>query len=71
MRPHGRPGRARANLLAIGTLLKPRAVQLFTEAQNRSNFLFLRNSGRKTASHFSWNCSTGRREEQVVKPAYF
>ncbi|TPI28575.1 hypothetical protein FJ414_27225 [Mesorhizobium sp. B3-1-6] len=20
-------------------------------------FLFLRNSGRKTASHFSWNCS--------------
>jgi len=36
----------------------PRAVQLFTEAQNRSNFLFLRNSGRKTASHFSWNCSS-------------
>ncbi len=62
-----KPGRARANLLAIGTLLKPRAVQLFMEAQNRSNFLFLRNSGRKTASHFSWNCSRGRREEQVVK----
>ncbi|TAV72702.1 hypothetical protein ELI02_05050 [Rhizobium leguminosarum] len=35
-----------------------RAVQLFTETQNRSNFLFLSNSGRKTASHFSWNCSS-------------
>ncbi|NKK43851.1 hypothetical protein GFL28_17730 [Rhizobium leguminosarum bv. viciae] len=33
------------------------AVQLLIEAQNRSNFLFLRNSGRKTASHFSWSCS--------------
>jgi hypothetical protein len=31
------------------------AVQLLIEAQNRSNFLFLR--GRKTASHFSWSCS--------------
>ncbi|NKK95186.1 hypothetical protein ELG97_03575 [Rhizobium leguminosarum] len=35
-----------------------RAVQLFIEAQSRSNFLFLSNSGRKTASHFSWNCSS-------------
>ncbi|TBZ73821.1 hypothetical protein E0H56_24760 [Rhizobium leguminosarum bv. viciae] len=35
-----------------------RAVQLFIEAQSRSNFLFLRNSARKTASHFSWNCSS-------------
>ncbi|TAV75064.1 hypothetical protein ELH73_16705 [Rhizobium leguminosarum] len=26
------------------------------EAQNRSNLLFLRSSGRKTASRFSWNC---------------
>ncbi|TAU52226.1 hypothetical protein ELI43_05070 [Rhizobium leguminosarum] len=35
----------------------PRAVLLLTEAQNRSSLLFLRNSERKTASHFSWNCS--------------
>jgi hypothetical protein len=27
------------------------------EAQDRSNLLFSRNSGQKTASHFSWNCS--------------
>ncbi|TAU90489.1 hypothetical protein ELI41_19105 [Rhizobium leguminosarum] len=33
------------------------AVQLLIEAQNRSSFLFLRNCGRKTASHISWRCS--------------
>ncbi|TAU23513.1 hypothetical protein ELH75_22650 [Rhizobium leguminosarum] len=37
-----------------------RAVQLLTEAQDGSRLLFLRNSGRKTASHFSWNCSRGK-----------
>jgi hypothetical protein len=35
----------------------PRAVQPLTESVSRSNSLFLRNSGRKTGSHFSWNCS--------------
>ncbi|RUU06930.1 lasso peptide biosynthesis B2 protein [Mesorhizobium sp. USDA-HM6] len=34
-----------------------RAVQRFTESLTRSKYLFLRNSGRKTATHFSWNCS--------------
>ncbi|TIU44104.1 MAG: hypothetical protein E5W30_20365, partial [Mesorhizobium sp.] len=34
-----------------------RAVQRFKESRNRSNFLFLRDSGRKTVTHFSWNCS--------------
>ncbi|TIQ52394.1 MAG: hypothetical protein E5X46_00455 [Mesorhizobium sp.] len=34
-----------------------RAVHRFTEAQNRSSSLFFSNSGRKTGSHFSWNCS--------------
>ena len=34
-----------------------RAFHRFTETANRSMSLFLRNSGRKTASHFSWNCS--------------
>ncbi|TIQ47453.1 MAG: hypothetical protein E5X46_23170 [Mesorhizobium sp.] len=29
----------------------------FDEKQTRSNSLFLRNPGRKTATHFSWNCS--------------
>ncbi|RVC33081.1 hypothetical protein EN781_33650, partial [Mesorhizobium sp. M4A.F.Ca.ET.090.04.2.1] len=29
------------------------------ESPNRSNYLLLRNSGRKTATHFSWNCSSG------------
>jgi hypothetical protein len=27
------------------------------ETANRSTSLFLRNSGRKTALHFSWNCT--------------
>ncbi|RWB79052.1 MAG: hypothetical protein EOQ50_04390 [Mesorhizobium sp.] len=36
----------------------PRAVQRFTESPNRSKCLFLRDSGRKTAPHFSWNCSS-------------
>jgi hypothetical protein len=31
----------------------PEAVQLFMESQNRSNYLFLRNFGRKTAARFS------------------
>ncbi|WFU09589.1 hypothetical protein QA646_01585 [Rhizobium sp. CB3090] len=31
--------------------------QRFTESLSRSIPLFLRNSGRKAASHFSWNCS--------------
>src|SRR5882724_3867532 len=35
----------------------PRAVQRFTETPNRSIPLLLRNSGRKAASHFFWNCS--------------
>ncbi|PTE11100.1 hypothetical protein C9427_07740 [Mesorhizobium helmanticense] len=35
----------------------PRAVHRFTETPNRSVSLFLRNSERKTVSHFSWNCS--------------
>ncbi|TBE94395.1 hypothetical protein ELG97_21960 [Rhizobium leguminosarum] len=39
------------------TGISAKAVQLLTEAQDRSSLLFLRNSGRKTASHFSWNCS--------------
>ncbi|TGU88731.1 hypothetical protein EN794_047340 [Mesorhizobium sp. M00.F.Ca.ET.151.01.1.1] len=34
-----------------------RAVPHFTESPNGSNSLFLRNSERKTVSHFSWNCS--------------
>ncbi|TGP52827.1 hypothetical protein EN873_16365 [bacterium M00.F.Ca.ET.230.01.1.1] len=36
-----------------------RAVQRFTESPNRSKCFFLRNSGRKTVTHFSWNCSNG------------
>ncbi|TIW42944.1 MAG: hypothetical protein E5V61_21885, partial [Mesorhizobium sp.] len=36
----------------------PRAVQRFLESPNRSKYLFLRNSGRKTVTHFSWNCSS-------------
>ncbi|RWE00459.1 MAG: hypothetical protein EOS40_15330 [Mesorhizobium sp.] len=35
-----------------------RAVHRFTETPNCSNYAFLRNSGRKTVSHFSWNCSS-------------
>ncbi|RWA68814.1 MAG: hypothetical protein EOQ30_21370 [Mesorhizobium sp.] len=37
-----------------------RAVHRFTETPNCSNYLFLRNSGRKTVAHFSWNCSSER-----------
>ncbi|KAA1181228.1 hypothetical protein FP026_12970 [Rhizobium tropici] len=33
------------------------ADQLFTESLNRSNSLLSRYSRRKTAQHFSWNCS--------------
>jgi hypothetical protein len=52
------------------------AVQLLIEAQNRSNFLFLRNSGRKTASHFSWSCSGAgkagfvRRHGNKLRPGF-
>ncbi|RUZ88757.1 hypothetical protein EN942_05075 [Mesorhizobium sp. M7A.F.Ca.CA.001.14.1.1] len=38
-------------------LFSTRAVHRFTETANRSNSLSWRNSGRKTVSHFSWNCS--------------
>ncbi|TPN83160.1 hypothetical protein FJ987_04290 [Mesorhizobium sp. CU2] len=34
-----------------------RAVRRFTQSPNRSKSLFMRNSGRKAASHFSSNCS--------------
>ncbi|AZO76034.1 MAG: hypothetical protein E5V92_12365 [Mesorhizobium sp.] len=34
-----------------------RTVHRFTETLNCSNYLFLRNSRRKTVTHFSWNCS--------------
>ncbi|TQO77047.1 hypothetical protein EXN69_13985 [Rhizobium rhizogenes] len=37
-----------------------RALQCFTESLKRSSLLFLRNSGRKTATHFSWSCSSRR-----------
>ncbi|RWA74278.1 MAG: hypothetical protein EOQ30_03925 [Mesorhizobium sp.] len=33
-------------------------VHRFTETPDRFISLFLRSSGRKTASHFSWNCSS-------------
>src|SRR5690606_5817712 len=36
---------------------RSRSFHRFTETAKRSISLFLRNSGRKTASHFSWNCS--------------
>ncbi|AZO72019.1 MAG: hypothetical protein EOQ32_09945 [Mesorhizobium sp.] len=38
--------------------MAPRAFQRFIESPNRSKYLFLRNSGRKTGRHFSWNCSS-------------
>ena len=34
-----------------------RGFPLFFESRNPSIHLILRNSGRKTAGHFSWNCS--------------
>ncbi|TGP20140.1 MAG: hypothetical protein E5W56_05045 [Mesorhizobium sp.] len=44
------------------------ASQRFIESPNCSKYLFLRNFGRKIATHFSWNCSSelssiGRRLE--------
>ncbi|MFK0165171.1 ribbon-helix-helix protein, CopG family [Rhizobium sp. NPDC090279] len=39
-----------------------RAIQLFMESLKRSIFLFSRNSGRKTAVHFSWSCSSSEEE---------
>ncbi|RUW35601.1 MAG: hypothetical protein EOS38_07770 [Mesorhizobium sp.] len=44
-----------------------RAVQLFTETPNCSKYLFLRNSGRKTVTHFSWNCSSDPRRSRRAK----
>ncbi|AZO74324.1 MAG: hypothetical protein E5V92_19990 [Mesorhizobium sp.] len=35
-----------------------RTLQRFTESPNRSKHLFLRSSGRKIVTHFSWNCSS-------------
>ncbi|TIS61071.1 MAG: hypothetical protein E5W93_09040, partial [Mesorhizobium sp.] len=35
------------------------------ESLNCSNLLFLRNSERKTAAHFSWNCSKGISGEKL------
>ncbi|TJW82749.1 MAG: hypothetical protein E5V92_21260 [Mesorhizobium sp.] len=35
-----------------------RAFQRFIESPNRSKYLFLRNSERKTVTHFSWNCTS-------------
>ncbi|CDX16101.1 exported hypothetical protein [Mesorhizobium plurifarium] len=35
-----------------------RAFHRFMETANRSILLFLRNSGRKNRSHFSWDCSS-------------
>ncbi len=32
--------------------------RFFFQMRNSSNVLFCRNSGRKTGSHFSWNCSS-------------
>ncbi|TJX64409.1 MAG: hypothetical protein E5W21_11125 [Mesorhizobium sp.] len=37
-----------------------KAVQRLIESPTRSNSLFSRNSGRKTVTHFSWNCSSDR-----------
>ncbi|RWP85751.1 MAG: hypothetical protein EOR12_24350 [Mesorhizobium sp.] len=46
-----------------------RAVHRFTETATRSNSLFLRNSGRKSVSHFSWNCSKVSRAQAGPAPA--
>ncbi|TIT77635.1 MAG: hypothetical protein E5W57_14335 [Mesorhizobium sp.] len=45
-----------------------RAVQLLTESPIRSKRLFLRNSGRKTATHFSWNCSNAPSTRRTISP---
>ncbi|TGP23442.1 hypothetical protein EN827_12910 [Mesorhizobium sp. M1D.F.Ca.ET.184.01.1.1] len=37
-----------------------RAFQRFIESPNRPKYLFLRNSRRKTVTHFSWNCSNAQ-----------
>ncbi|RUW68227.1 hypothetical protein EOA31_26550 [Mesorhizobium sp. M4B.F.Ca.ET.049.02.1.2] len=42
------------------------AVQRFMRSLTRPNYLFLRNSGRKTAAHFSWNCT--RRPARISAP---
>ncbi|RWE40003.1 MAG: hypothetical protein EOS78_09610 [Mesorhizobium sp.] len=34
--------------------------------------MFLRNSGRKTATHFSWNCSSkGNKKLRALRPGVF
>ncbi|TGP18128.1 hypothetical protein EN827_30045 [Mesorhizobium sp. M1D.F.Ca.ET.184.01.1.1] len=45
-----------------------RAFHRFIESPNRSKYLFLRNSERKTVTHFSWNCSrqTARKEKAAA-----
>ncbi|TIV71922.1 MAG: hypothetical protein E5V89_07795 [Mesorhizobium sp.] len=43
------------------SLNRSRAFQRFIESPNRSKYLFLRNSERKTVTHFSWNCSSRAR----------
>ncbi|AZO52505.1 MAG: hypothetical protein EOS78_24170 [Mesorhizobium sp.] len=45
-----------------------RAVQRLIESPTRSNSLFSRNSGRKTVTHFSWNCSKGRVPARAPPP---
>ncbi|ABC92159.1 hypothetical conserved protein [Rhizobium etli CFN 42] len=56
-----RPCKVKAICLRVVASETSGAVQLFTEAQNRSNVLDLPDCGRKTASHFSWNCSNAFR----------
>ena len=51
-----------APLLALGLadrlpVALPGVFPLLPGTRKRSSSLFLRNSGRKTAAHFSWNCS--------------
>ncbi|TJW87757.1 MAG: hypothetical protein E5V92_08260 [Mesorhizobium sp.] len=46
-----------SQMMAASRICPPRAFQRFIESPNRSKYLFLRNSGRKTGTHFSWNCS--------------
>ncbi|RVE89830.1 hypothetical protein CN212_16645 [Sinorhizobium meliloti] len=45
----------------------PRAFPLFSESRKRSSPLFCRNSGRKTAAHFYWNCSTPSEDHKALQ----
>src|SRR6185437_8574918 len=67
-----RPRRRRSATAWIWPGFRPRADQRFAESSIRSKFLFGRNCGRKTASHFSWNCSITRRNERhlLMIPRY-